>query len=135
MDCCASGKWDKSTNKLSYSIFCVVKRVSWTYGVPTESEKLGDQVTPVIFWKQSLPIFKACVCSVLLDRCCGMPTQMWLVFMSRIEALICVVVVVVVVIGYRIWVLLLDLQRDRSYEFNVEHPFVHLSICLFLSVC
>ena len=64
-----------------------------------------------------------------------MPTQMWLVFMSRIEALICVVVVVVVVIGYRIWVLLLDLQRDRSYEFNVEHPFVHLSICLFLSVC
>ena len=24
--------------------------------------------------------------------------------------------------------LLLDLLRDRSYEFNVEHPFVHLSI-------
>ena len=102
---------------------------------PQNPKNWGDQVTPVIFWKQSLPIFKACVCSVLLDRCCGMPTQMWLVFMSRIEALIYVVVVVVVVIGYRIWVLLLDLQRDRRYEFNVEHPFVHLSICLFLSVC
>ena len=108
---------------------------------PQNPRNWGDQVTPVIFWKQSLPIFKACVC---VCQCCwtgvaACPHRcgLYLCLVSRL--LICVVVVVVVVIGYRIWgiqsVLLLDLQRDRSYEFNVEHPFVHLSICLFLSVC